>query len=169
MATVTLHGTAYQTVGKLPAIGSKLPEFNLTAADLSDKNLADFAGKKLLLNIFPSIDTGTCAASVRRFNAEASKLGDDVAVLCISRDLPFAQSRFCGAEGLDQVVVLSSLRDDNFGKDYGITFQEGPLAGLLSRSVIVANTDGIVKYTQQVAETGDEPDYKEALNALSAL
>ncbi|MDF1566407.1 MAG: thiol peroxidase [Spirochaetaceae bacterium] len=169
MATVTLHETPFQTVGSLPAVESNLPDFNLTAADLSDKNLADFAGKKLLLNIFPSIDTGTCAASVRRFNAEASKLGDDVAVLCISRDLPFAQSRFCGAEGLDQVIVLSSLRDDKFGKDYGITFQDGPLAGLLSRSVVVADSDGIVKYTQQVAETSEEPDYKEALTALSAL
>jgi thiol peroxidase len=169
MATVTLHGTPFQTVGKLPAVESKLPDFNLTAADLSDKNLADFAGKKLLLNIFPSIDTGTCAASVRRFNTEASNLGDDVAVLCISRDLPFAQSRFCGAEGLDQVIVLSSLRDDKFGRDYGITFQDGPLAGLLSRSVVVADSDGVVKYTQQVAETSEEPDYEEALNALSAL
>jgi len=166
MATVTLKGDPITTVGSLPGIGSKLPDFRLTGADLADKSLADFAGKRLVLNIFPSLDTGTCAASVRRFNAEAAKLGDDVAVLCISRDLPFAQARFCGAEGLDQVVTLSSLRDDSFGKDYGVTFADGPLEGLLSRSVVVAAADGTVTYTQQVAETADEPDYASALAAL---
>ena len=166
MATVTLKGSSFQTVGSLPSIGSKLPDFKLTAGDLSDKTLSDFAGKKIILNIFPSMDTGTCAASVRRFNQEAIKLGGDVLILCISRDLPFAQGRFCTAEGTDKVIPLSSLRDDSFGKDYGVAFSDGPLAGLLSRSVVVADANGIVKYTQQVAETVDEPDYTAVLAAL---
>jgi thiol peroxidase len=166
MATVTLHDTPFHTVGELPKVGTALPDFKLTASDLSDKTLADFSGKRLVLNIFPSLDTGTCAASVRRFNSEAAKLGDDVVVLCISRDLPFAQSRFCGAEGLDRVVTLSEMRDMNFGKDYGVAFTDGPLESTLSRSVIVAGADGVIKYTQQVAETVDEPDYKAALAAL---
>lgn len=166
MSTVTLKGTSFNTIGKLPAVGSKLPGFKLTAGDLSDKTAADFAGKKLVLNIFPSIDTGTCAASVRRFNSEASKLGDDVVVLCISRDLPFAQGRFCGAEGLENVINLSSMKDESFGKDFGVKFTDGPLEGLLSRSVIVTDANGVVKYTQQVAETTEEPDYEPALAAL---
>lgn len=166
MATVTLKGTPLKTIGNLPAVGSKLPAFTLTAGDLSDKSAADFAGKKLVLNIFPSIDTGTCAASVRRFNAEATKLGDDVVVLCISRDLPFAQGRFCGAEGLENVVNLSSMKDESFGKDFGVKFTDGPLEGLFSRSVVVADADGVVKYTQQVGETTEEPDYEPALAAL---
>lgn len=147
-------------------MGSKLPPFKLTSGDLSDKTDTDFAGKKLVLNIFPSIDTGTCASSVRRFNSEATKLGEDVVVLCISRDLPFAQARFCGAEGLDNVVNLSSMKDESFGKDFGVKFIDGPLEGLLSRSVIVTDSNGVVKYTQQVAETTDEPDYIPALAAL---
>jgi thiol peroxidase len=166
MATVTLKGNPITTSGTLPSVGSKLPDFRLTASDLADKGLKDYAGKRLVLNIFPSIDTGTCAASVRRFNSEAAKLGDDVAVLCISRDLPFAQARFCGAEGLDQVVTLSSLRDDSFGRDFGVSFVDGPLEGLLSRSVVVADSNGTVKYIQQVAETTEEPDYDAALAAL---
>jgi thiol peroxidase len=166
MATVTLKGTPIKTIGDLPAVGTKLPAFSLTSGDLSDKTAADFQGKKLVLNIFPSIDTGTCAASVRRFNSEASKLGDDVVVLCISRDLPFAQGRFCGAEGLEHVVSLSSMKDESFGKDFGVKFIDGPLAGLLSRSVIVTDANGVVKYTQQVGETTEEPDYEPALAAL---
>lgn len=166
MATVTLKGTKIKTIGELPAVGTKLPAFNLTSGDLSDKTAADFAGKKLVLNIFPSIDTGTCAASVRRFNSEATKLGKDVVVLCISRDLPFAQGRFCGAEGLENVVNLSSMKDESFGKDFGVQFIDGPLKGLFSRSVIVTDSKGVVKYTQQVAETTDEPDYEPALAAL---
>lgn len=166
MAKVTLKGNPITTIGALPALGSKIPGFKLTAGDLSDKTAADFAGKKLVLNIFPSIDTGTCAASVRRFNSEASKLGDDVVVLCISRDLPFAQGRFCGAEGLENVINLSSMKDESFGKDFGVKFTDGPLEGLLSRSVIITDADGVVKYTQQVAETTEEPDYEPALAAL---
>lgn len=166
MATVKIKGTPFQTIGALPAVGSKLPAFKLTAGDLSDKTAADFAGKKLVLNIFTSIDTGTCAASVRRFNSEASKLGDDVVVLCISRDLAFAQGRFCGAEGLENVISLSSMKDESFGKDFGVKFIDGPLEGLLSRSVIVTDANGIVKYTQQVAENSIEPDYEPALAAL---
>jgi len=166
MATVTLKGTPFKTIGELPAVGSKLPNFSLTAGDLSDKTAADFAGKRLVLNIFHSIDTGTCASSVRRFNSEMSKLGDDVVVLCISRDLPFAQGRFCAAEGLENVVNLSSMKDDSFGKAFGNTFASGPLTGLLSRSVVIADENGTVKYTQQVEEATDEPDYVKALAAL---
>ena len=166
MATVTVGGTPQTTIGTLPAVGNKVPDFNLTAEDLSDKSLADFAGKKLVFNICPSIDTGTCAASVRRFNEAAAGLGEDVAVLCISRDLPFAQARFCGAEGIERVVNLSSMKDDRFGSDYGIAFTDGPLEGLFSRSVIVTDSNGAVKYTQQVSETGDEPDYEAALAAI---
>ena len=166
MATVTVGGTPQTTIGSLPAVGTRVPDFNLTAGDLSDKTLADFAGKKLVFNMFPSIDTGTCAASVRRFNEAAAGVGDDVTVLCISRDLPFAQARFCGAEGLETVVTLSSMKDDRFGNDYGITFTDGPLEGLFSRSVVVTDSSGKVVYSQQVAETGDEPDYQAALAAL---
>lgn len=166
MAIVKIKGTAFKTSGELPALGSKLPAFKLTAGDLSDKTAADFAGKKLVLNIFTSIDTGTCQASVRRFNSEVSKLGDDVVVLCISRDLPFAQGRFCGSEGLENVVSLSSMKDESFGKDFGLKFIDGPVEGLFSRSVIVTDADGVVKYTQQVAENSVEPDYEPALAAL---
>ena len=166
MATVTIKGTPFKTIGELPAVGSKLPAFTLTAGDLSDKSATDFAGKKLILNIFTSIDTGTCQASVRRFNSEMSKLGDDVVVLCISRDLPFAQGRFCGSEGLDNVVNLSSMKDESFGKDFGIKFIDGPVSGLFSRSVIVTDSNGLVKYTQQVAENSDEPGYEPALASL---
>jgi thiol peroxidase len=166
MATVTIKGTPFKTIGELPAVGSKLPAFTLTAGDLSDKSATDFAGKKLILNIFTSIDTGTCQASVRRFNSEISKLGDDVVVLCISRDLPFAQGRFCGSEGLDNVVNLSSMKNESFGKDFGVKFIDGPLSGLFSRSVIVTDSYGLVKYTQQVAENSVEPEYDPALAAL---
>ncbi len=166
MSTVTIKGTPFKTIGELPAVGSKLPAFTLTAGDLSDKSATDFAGKKLILNIFTSIDTGTCASSVRRFNSEMSKLGDDVVVLCISRDLPFAHGRFCGAEGLENVVTLSSMKNESFGKDFGVKFIDGPLSGLFSRSVIVTDSNGVVQYTQQVAENSIEPEYEPALAAL---
>jgi len=135
MATVTLKGNAINTSGKLPEVGSKAPDFNLVKTDLSTCNLNDYKGHKLVLNIFPSIDTGTCAQSVRQFNKEASKL-ENTKVLCISRDLPFAQSRFCGAEGIENVTNLSDFKDNNFGKAYGLDFTDGPLEGLHSRAVI---------------------------------
>ena len=165
MATVTLKGNPFQTIGELPAIGSKAPEFNLTASDLSTKALEDFKGNKLVLNIFPSIDTGTCAASVRQFNKEAGNL-ENTKVLCISRDLPFALGRFCGAEGLDNVITLSDYKNGDFGKNYGVIFTNGPLDALLSRSIIVLNEKGNVVYTEQVSETTEEPNYKDALAEL---
>lgn len=165
MATVTLKGNQIQTSGELPKIGSKAPDFNLTATDLSTKTLSDFAGTKVVLNIFPSIDTGTCAASVRQFNQEASEL-ENTKVLCISRDLPFAHARFCGAEGLNDVISLSDYKTGQFGRDYGLDFINGPLEALNSRSVIVLDENGTVKYTEQVSETVDEPNYKAALEAL---
>lgn len=165
MATVTLKGNAIETSGNLPAIGTKAPDFKLTATDLSTKSLSDFAGSKVVLNIFPSIDTGTCAASVRQFNQEASEL-ENTKVLCISHDLPFAHARFCGAEGLNDVVSLSDYKDGSFGKAYGVNFINGPLEALLSRSVVVIDENGTIKYTEQVPETVDEPNYKAALTAL---
>lgn len=165
MATVTLKGNEIQTLGELPAVGSKAPDFSLTAGDLSVKTLEDFSGNKVVLNIFPSVDTGTCAASVRQFNKEASAL-ENTKILCISRDLPFAQGRFCGAEGLENVINLSDYKKGNFGKDYGLIFINGPLDALLSRCVIVLDENGIIQYTEQVPETVDEPNYKAAIDAL---
>ncbi|KOS04779.1 thiol peroxidase [Flavobacterium akiainvivens] len=166
MATVTLGGNPINTIGNLPQNGAAAPDFTLVKADLSTASLSDFKGTRLVLNIFPSVDTGTCAASVRKFNQEASNL-ENTKVLCISRDLPFAQARFCGAEGLSNVVSLSDFQEGSFGKAYGVTFAEGPLKGLLSRSVVVVNENGEVVYTEQVAETKDEPNYEAALNSLS--
>jgi thiol peroxidase len=165
MASVTLKGNPLQTSGELPIVGSKAPDFSLTAGDLSTKTLQDFAGTKLVLNIFPSIDTGTCAASVRQFNKEAGEL-ENTKVLCISRDLPFALGRFCGAEGLNNVVNLSDYKTGSFGKDYGLIFTNGPLDALLSRCVIVLDENGIIVYTEQVSETVNEPNYDKALEAL---
>lgn len=165
MATVTLKGNAINTIGNLPGVNEKAPGFSLVKNDLSPVTLQDFKGKKLVLNVFPSVDTGTCAASVRKFNQEAANLENTV-VLCISRDLPFAQARFCGAEGLDNVITLSDFRERNFGKDYGVEFVDGPLAGLLSRSVVVLDENGTVLHAQQVTETVDEPDYNATLQAL---
>ena len=165
MASITLKGQPIQTIGELPTSGSLAPNFTLTKADLSDTNLADYTGKKLVLNIFPSIDTGVCAASVRRFNEIASKV-KDAQVLCISADLPFAQQRFCGAEGLDQVINLSSFRHSAFGESYGLTITTGPLQGLLSRAVVIVDANGKICYTQQVPEIAQEPDYDAALDAL---
>jgi len=165
MAKITLKGNAINTVGNLQAVGSKAPDFKLVAKDLSVKTLADYAGKKVVLNIFPSLDTATCAASVRRFNAEANKL-DNTVVLCISMDLPFAQARFCGAEGLDNVHTLSDFRGAAFGTSYGVAIADGPLAGLESRAVVVLDEKGTVVYTQQVPEIVDEPNYEEVLKSL---
>ncbi|UWX56936.1 thiol peroxidase [Chlorobaculum sp. MV4-Y] len=166
MATITLKGNFIHTAGELPAVGSQLPAFTLVKSDLSEVSPADFAGKKLVLNIFPSLDTAVCAASVRRFNKEAGERGDAV-VLCISADLPFAQGRFCTTEGLENVVSLSVFRSPEFGQNYGLTITDGPLKGLLSRAVIVADASGKVLYVEQVPEIVQEPDYDKALAALA--
>ena len=164
MANITFRGTPANTVGNLPAVGAAAPAFTLTAADLSDKTLADFAGKRKVLNIFPSIDTGVCAQSVRTFNQRAAALQNAV-VLCISADLPFAQARFCGAEGLDNVVTLSSFRS-SFAKDYGVLLADGAVRGLTARAVVVLDEQDKVKYVQLVPEIAQEPDYDAALAAL---
>ena len=165
MATITLEGNEIHTVGELPAVGSEAPAFTLTNAKLGDSSLSDCAGKTLIMNIFPSIDTGVCAESTRRFNAAAASL-DNTKVLCISADLPFALSRFCGAEGLTNVATLSTFRSPAFGDDYGVRITDGPLAGLMSRAVVVVDEEGKVKYTEQVPEITQEPDYDSALNSL---
>lgn len=165
MATITLKGNAVHTSGNLPAVGSKSPEFKLVKNNLSEAALSDYKGSKVILNIFPSLDTGTCAASVRQFNKEAAEL-ENTKVLCISRDLPFAQARFCGAEGIENVETLSDFRSGTFGKNYGLEIVDGPLNGLLSRVVIVLDEDGKVIYSEQVPEIVDEPNYKAALEAL---
>lgn len=164
MATVTLKGNPFETVGNLPKVGDKAPDFSVVKDDLSDLNLNDISGR-IVLNIFPSIDTDTCAMSVRQFNQKATAL-DNTTVVCISKDLPFALARFCGAEGLNKVEVGSAFRS-SFGEDYGVTVKTGPLKGLLSRAVVVIDENGKVIYTEQVAETADEPDYDAALNALN--
>lgn len=164
MATVTLKGNSLETAGDLPKVGSAAPSFTLVKPDLSEVSLKDYQGKKLVLNIFPSIDTGTCAMSVRTFNQKATDL-DNTEVLCISMDLPFALGRFCGAEGIDKVTAASGFRS-SFGKDYGLTFSTGPLKGLYSRSVVVIDESGKVLYTEQVKETTEEPNYDAALKAL---
>jgi len=165
MASITLGGNPINTSGELPKIGSKAADFQLVQNDLSVASLASFTGSRLVLNIFPSIDTGTCATSVRKFNESASKL-ENTKVLCISRDLPFAQKRFCGAEGLENVINLSDFKDGSFGKNYGLEISDGPLAGLHSRVVIVLDENGIVKYTEQVSEIANEPNYENALASL---
>jgi thiol peroxidase len=165
MATTHLHGNPVSTSGELPAKGSKAPDFRLTDKDLIDRSLADFAGKRKVLNIFPSIDTPTCAQSVRTFNARASEKPDTV-VLCISADLPFAQSRFCGAEGLDKVITLSLMRDRSFAQAYGVGITDGPLAGLCARAVVVLDRDDTVLHTELVDEIAHEPDYAAALAVL---
>ena len=164
MTTVTLQGNPIETSGKLPAVGSDAPPFTVVKQDLSEVSLDDFKGKKLVLNIFPSIDTATCAMSVRTFNQKAAEL-ENTEVLCISMDLPFALGRFCGAEGIDKVTTASGFRS-SFGKDYGLAFTTGPLTGLYSRSVVIVDESGKVVYTEQVGETVDEPDYEAALKAL---
>jgi len=166
MATITLSGNPITTNGNLPAVGSQAPAFRLTRSDLSDVSLADFKGRKKLLNIVPSLDTGVCATSTRKFNAAAKRLGEKVAVLIISADLPFAQARFCTGEHLDNVISLSMMRDKNFAKDYGVLIQDGPLAGICARAVVVLDADDKVLYTELVPEIAQEPDYDQALAAL---
>jgi thiol peroxidase len=166
MATISLRGIPVYTNGELPEKGSPAIDFKLVKTDLSTVSLSDYSGKKLLLNIFPSIDTSTCAQSVREFNKQASALSN-TAVLCISRDLPFAQKRFCGAEGLENVENLSDFKDGSFGKDYGLEITNGKLEGLHSRVVIVIDEKGNITHTEQVAEITDEPNYTAALNALN--
>ncbi|CAM4062675.1 thiol peroxidase [Helcobacillus massiliensis] len=165
MAQISLRGEQVETVGDLPKVGEKLPDFTLVGTDLSEITKNDFAGKRLVLNIFPSIDTGVCQASVREFNKKADGEGD-VVVLAVSKDLPFAFDRFCGAEGIDSVVSASAFRSD-FGEDYGVTMTSGGLKGLLSRSVVVADEDATILYTEQVPEIGQEPDYDAAWSALT--
>ena len=165
MASITLGGNPIHTSGELPKVGTKLADFKLVKNDLSIATLGDFAGSKLVLNIFPSIDTGTCATSVRKFNTSASQL-ENTKVLCISRDLPFAQKRFCGAEGLENVVNLSDFQEGSFGKSNGLEIVDGPLAGLHSRAIIVLDENGIVSYTEQVPEIANEPNYEAALASL---
>jgi len=165
MSQVTLKGNPVNTIGELPAKGVVAPSFRLVKTDLSEVSLSDYKGKKLVLNIFPSVDTGTCATSVRKFNEKASGL-DNTVVLCISEDLPFAHARFCGAEGIENVESLSAFREETFARDYGVEMVDGPLKGLLARSVVVLDEEGKVKYTQLVPEIVDEPDYDKALAAL---
>lgn len=165
MATITFKGNPLQTAGNLPEVGSIAPDFRLTGNDFADMNLSQFNGKRLVLNIFPSIDTGICAISTRRFNEEAQAL-DNTVVVCVSKDLPFAYTRFCGAEGLENVISGSEFKDTSFSDAYGVCMQEGPLAGLMSRAVVVVDTDGKVIYTEQVPEIAQEPDYAAALASL---
>ena len=165
MAEITLGGNPIHTLGELPAVGTKAPDFSLTANDLSLKRLTDFSGKKVILNIFPSLDTSTCATSVRTFNEKASSLNNTV-VICVSRDLPFAQSRFCGAEGLRNVITLSDFANGSFGKDYALEIIDGPMAYLHSRAIVVIDENGTISYTEQVGEIADEPNYEAAISSL---
>lgn len=164
MAEITLRGNPVNTVGDLPAVGSPAPAFTLAGTNLSDVTPGSFEGKTIVLNIFPSVDTPTCATSVRQFNERAAGR-DDTAVVNVSADLPFAQARFCGAEGIENASTGSAFRSD-FGQAYGVAIADGPMAGLLSRAVVVIGADGVVKYTQQVGEIADEPDYDAALGAI---
>jgi thiol peroxidase len=165
MATVTLQGNPISTNGALPEVGQTAPDFKLVDGELGDRSLADFAGKKKLLNIVPSLDTPVCAESTRRFN-DYARNHDDTVMLIISADLPFAQQRFCGDEGLDNVVPLSMMRDKRFASDYGVLLADGPLAGVAARAVVVLDADNRVAHAQLVPEIGDEPDYDAALGAL---
>lgn len=162
MAQITLGGKPVNTIGNLPAVGSPAPAFTLTGADLGAVSSEQFRGKPVLLNIFPSVDTGVCATSVRTFNERAA--GSGLTVVCVSKDLPFALSRFCGAEGIENVTTASAFRD-SFGEDYGLTITDGPMTGLLGRAVVVIDADGTVAYTELVPEIASEPDYDAALAA----
>lgn len=164
MSTITLEGNPVSTTGELPAVGSPAPQFTVVGADLSEITLEDYAGSTVILNIFPSLDTDTCARSVREFNRRAAEL-DGVSVLCISADLPFAAARFCTVEGIEHVATGSTFRS-SFGEDYGVRFADGPLAGLNARSVVIIDEDGKVTYTQLVPETTEEPNYDEVFEAL---
>lgn len=165
MSTVTLGGNPVHTNATLPAVGSAAPQFQLVANDLSDVTLQDYKGQRVILNIFPSIDTATCATSVRTFNKMANDL-ENTKVLCISRDLPFAQKRFCGSEGLENVVNLSDFRDGSFGNDYGLTLTDSALKGLHARAIVVVDENGVVSHTELVSEIANEPNYEAALKAL---
>jgi thioredoxin-dependent peroxiredoxin len=165
MATVTLKGNPFQTNGELPKTGNQAPTFELKMTDLSTTNLNDYNGQNLILNIFPSIDTATCAASVREFNKRAANL-NNTKVVCVSRDLPFAQKRFCGAEGIENVLTASDFATGDFGKTYGIELLDGPLANLHARAIVVINANGKIKHTELVSEIADEPNYDAALAAL---
>lgn len=167
MAHITLKGNRISTVGELPTVGSSAPDFRLTGNNLQDVSLANYEGRTIVLNIVPSLDTGICAASARHFNVDAAALEETV-VLTVSNDLPFANSRFCEANGIDNVVTLSQLRDREFGKAYGVEIADGPMAGLLSRAVVIIGRDGRVLYTEQVPEIVQEPHYEAALSALRA-
>jgi thiol peroxidase len=168
MAQITLKGNPIETVGELPELGSIAPDFCLVKSDLSEVTLKEFAGKQVVLNIFPSIDTPVCSASVRRFNQLAANFTDTV-VLCISADLPFAHQRYCEAEGIENVIVLSVYRDHQFGSEYGVRITTGPIAGMLSRAIVIIDRDGKVVYTQQVPEIGQDPDFESALKALDSV
>jgi len=168
MAVITLKGNKINTIGQLPAIGSKAPDFLLCGTDLQDVGLAAYAGKKKIINIVPSLDTGICAMSAVRFNKDVGSLSNTV-ILNISADLPFAAKRFCDGEKLSHIVSLSSFRNSAFGKDYGVEIIDGPLKGLLSRAVMVLNTDNTVVYSEQVPEIAQEPDYAAALTAVQSI
>lgn len=165
MAEVTLGGNPSKTAGDLPKEGQKAPDFQLVKTDMSEVSLSDYKGKNVILNIFPSVDTDVCAMSVREFNEKAAGL-DNTVVLCISKDLPFAQARFCGAEGIDNAIPVSNFRTENFGKDYGVRIEDGGFKGLNARAVVVVNPEGEVVYNQLVPEIGNEPDYEKALAAV---
>ena len=166
MSKITLKGEPVETVGKLPEVKTAAPDFTLTKTDLSDVSLGSYNDKRIILNIFPSIDTDVCAASASRFNEEVNSL-DNTVVLCISADLPFAHKRFCEAEGLEKIVPLSAFRSGEFGIDYGVTITSGPLAGLLSRAIVIIDEQGEVTYTEQVPEIAQEPDYDAVLKAVT--
>jgi len=166
MATITLKGNEIHTSGTLPETGKKAPNFELVGSDLSTSTLSDFNGSRVILNVFPSIDTGICALSTKRFNKEASNL-KNTKVLCVSRDLPFAQGRFCASEGLEDVQNFSDFKTGKFGKDFGLEIVDGPLQGLHSRAVIILDEQGSVMYTEQIPEIAQEPDYEAALKILS--
>jgi len=168
MVSITLKGSPITTIGELPEINTMAPDFTLTKTDLSDATLKDFSGKTIVLNIFPSIDTPVCAASVRKFNDEASRF-DNTVVLCISADLPFAHQRFCEVEGLKDVIPLSVFRSQEFGTNYGVTITDSPLKGLMSRAIVVIDKTGNVVYKQQAPEIAQEPNYDEALKAISEI
>jgi thiol peroxidase len=165
MAQTKLGPNPANTIGELPSTGTQAPEFVLTANDMKDVSLKDFAGKNVVLNIFPSVDTGVCAASVREFNKRVASI-DNTVVLCISKDLPFAQKRFCGAEGIDKAITLSDFRSRGFGKNYGVELLDSAFAGLFARAVVVINGEGKVKYTELVPQIGEEPNYEAALKAI---
>lgn len=165
MALIELRGTSANTVGDLPQVGSMAPDFKLTRLDFSTVTLKDYAGKKVVLNIFLSVDTGTCAQSVHQFNKKAS-LFENTVILCVSTDLPFALNRFCGAEGIENLEMLSDYKEGRFGEDYGITFKDGPLESLFSRGLVILNEEGRVIHTEHVPKLSDEPNYQKALEAI---